>query len=293
MTVPIQDACKDGDYLPPVASVPANLKAVQEGLTSIRISWSPPTPLGDTTGYRIYYSGGSNGSADVSGGSTDNFLLTGLQSRESYTLFIVATSQHFFSDIVTVVQDIPLSETLTQCFVVLDVQTCMTDAYPYPSVPAPDKPSVSVDSITSTSVSLSWTSTGSEVTSSEVMWQVFNRGGSTTKTDDDEGSGTSGSITSNSYTIENLKSGTNYSITVKVTNRAGSSTSNPITVFTYTCECCAILFSLLFFSDKWVGSKYHAFYSLWNMYIPCKSCIYFQGRGSISTRAVLSHALYK
>ena len=157
----------------------------------------------------------------------------------------MATSQHFFSDIVTVVQDFPLSETLTQCFVVLDVQICMTDTYPHPSAPAPDKPSVNVDSTTATSISLSWTSTGSEVISSEVMWRAFNRGGSTTKTDNDEGIGTSGSITSNSYTIENLKSGTNYSITVKVTNRAGSSTSNPITVFTYTCECCAILFSVL------------------------------------------------
>ena len=218
--------------------------AVQEGLTSIRVSWSPPTPLGDTTGYRIYYSGGSSGSADVSGGSTDNFLLTGLQNTESYTIFIVATSQHFFSDIVTVVQDFPLSETLTQCFVVLDVQICMTDTYPHPSAPAPDKLSVDIDSTTATSISLSWTSTGSEVISSEVMWRVFNRG-STTKTDDDEGSGTSGSITSNSYTVENLKGGTNYSITVTVTNRAGSSTSNPITVFTYACECCAILFSVL------------------------------------------------
>ena len=53
--------------LPPVASAPTSVMAVQEGLTSIRVSWSPPTPLGDTTGYRIYYSGGSSGSEDVPG----------------------------------------------------------------------------------------------------------------------------------------------------------------------------------------------------------------------------------
>ena len=53
------------------------------------MSWSPPTPLGDTTGYRIYYSSGSSGSADVSDGSTDNYLLTGLQNGESYDIFIV------------------------------------------------------------------------------------------------------------------------------------------------------------------------------------------------------------
>ena len=76
--------------------------AVQEGPTSIRVSWSPPTPLGDTTGYRIYYSGGSSGSVNVSDGSTDNYLLTGFQNGESYDISIVATSQHFLSENVTV-----------------------------------------------------------------------------------------------------------------------------------------------------------------------------------------------
>ena len=66
--------------------------AVQEGPTNIRVSWSPPTPLGDTTGYRIYYSGGSSGSEDVSDGSTDKYLLTGLQNRDIYTISIVTLS---------------------------------------------------------------------------------------------------------------------------------------------------------------------------------------------------------
>ena len=82
----------------PVASAPTRLMVVQEGLTSIQVSWSPPTPLGTTTGYRIYYSGGSSGSEDVSGGSTDNYLLTDLLKDTSYTISIVGTSQHFFSD---------------------------------------------------------------------------------------------------------------------------------------------------------------------------------------------------
>ena len=80
--------------------------AVQEGPTSIRVSWSPPTPLGDATGYRIYYSGGSSGSVDVSDGSIDNYLLTGLQNEESYTISIVTlattSSQLLPSDTVTV-----------------------------------------------------------------------------------------------------------------------------------------------------------------------------------------------
>ena len=60
----------------PVASAPNNLMGVREGLTNIRVSWSPPTPLGNTTGYRISYSNGSSShSVDVSGGSTDKYLL--------------------------------------------------------------------------------------------------------------------------------------------------------------------------------------------------------------------------
>ena len=96
-----------------VASAPTNLMAVQEGPTSIRVSWSPPTPLEDTTGYRIFYSVNNSSdsvdnrsdSVDVSGGSTDNYTLTGLQNGESYNISIWATSEHFFSDIS---QEIPL-----------------------------------------------------------------------------------------------------------------------------------------------------------------------------------------
>ena len=54
--------------------------------------------------------------------------------------------------------------------------------------------------------------------------------GSTSDAADDDGSGASGSITSTSYTIQELESGTNYcnSITVTVTNAAGSTVSHPI-----------------------------------------------------------------
>ena len=82
--------------------------AVQTHLTSVELTWSPPTPLGDTTGYRIYYSGGSSGSVNVSGDSTDNYLLTGLQNGDSYSISLMATSQHFFSD--ALIQEVTLSK---------------------------------------------------------------------------------------------------------------------------------------------------------------------------------------
>ena len=84
--------------------------AVQEGPTGIRVSWAPPTPLGDTTGYKIYYSGGSSGSVDVSGGSTGNHLLTDLQDGASYTISIMGTSGHLPSNRVDNQNSIPLSE---------------------------------------------------------------------------------------------------------------------------------------------------------------------------------------
>ena len=77
--------------------------AVQEGLTNVRVSWSPPTPLRDTTGYRISYSGGSSGSVDVSDVSTNTYTLTGLENGASYTISILGTSQHLPSDTIQVI----------------------------------------------------------------------------------------------------------------------------------------------------------------------------------------------
>jgi len=91
------------------ASAPTNLMTVQEGPTSIRVSWTPPTPLGNTAGYRIFYSGSS---ADVSGGAADNHLLTSLQNGASYTISIVGTSRHFLSEHVNYPNSLPLSESL-------------------------------------------------------------------------------------------------------------------------------------------------------------------------------------
>jgi len=95
-----------------VASPPTNLMVTQVSPTTLVISWTPPTPLGDTTGYRIYYSGGSNGSVDISGGSTDNHTVTGLQNGAIYQISIVGTSEHFFSDHVDYPSNITLRKFL-------------------------------------------------------------------------------------------------------------------------------------------------------------------------------------
>ena len=38
-----------------VASAPDSLSLKQDGETTVIVSWTVPTPLGDTTGYRVYY----------------------------------------------------------------------------------------------------------------------------------------------------------------------------------------------------------------------------------------------
>ena len=73
---------------------PTDVAGVQDGPTSIRVTWTPPDPLDGVTGYRIHYTtgGGSSGSQTVSGGNAMTHTLTGLTNGETYTISIVATS---------------------------------------------------------------------------------------------------------------------------------------------------------------------------------------------------------
>ena len=79
---------------------PSDLKfEVQNDSTSVLLTWTPPSPLGDTTGYTISYTtGGVGASQTFSGGGTNNLTLTGLTSGETYEISIRGTSIHFFSD---------------------------------------------------------------------------------------------------------------------------------------------------------------------------------------------------
>ena len=69
------------------------MTAIQDGPTSIIVSWSPSS---DATGYRIDYDsiGGDSNSVVTSGGSTNplTHTLMNLQNGDTYTISIVATS---------------------------------------------------------------------------------------------------------------------------------------------------------------------------------------------------------
>ena len=77
-----------GGFLSVVASPPSDVTAVQDGPTSIRVSWTEST---DATGYGITYTGG--GSSDsVAVGDTNTHTLMGLINGETYTISIAGTS---------------------------------------------------------------------------------------------------------------------------------------------------------------------------------------------------------
>ena len=92
-------------------------------------------------------------------------------------------------------------------------------------------PVVTADSTTATTISLSWTSGGSEGVSYEVDWQRVITGDCD---DEDEGSATlvGGSMTS--YTVTGVQEDSSYTITVTASNNNGNEESNPITAITRT-----------------------------------------------------------
>ena len=101
-------------YFHAVASAPTSVETNQVNLTTIRVSWSPPNPLRDTTGYIITYTGGSSGNVTVSGPNIDNYLLTGLYGGH-YTISIMGMSEHYPSDSMAA-NIVDLEVRLCKCF---------------------------------------------------------------------------------------------------------------------------------------------------------------------------------
>ena len=68
------------------------MAAVQSGPTSIIVTWTHPSPLGDTTGYRISFSGGGGyDSVVVSGANTSSYILTELSNGHVYSISVATT----------------------------------------------------------------------------------------------------------------------------------------------------------------------------------------------------------
>ena len=99
--------------------------------------------------------------------------------------------------------------------------------YNFLTVVAPD---LTAGATTATSISLSWTSAGSEGVSYEVMWQRDTTGECSDE-DEDSATITDGSA---SYDITGLEEGSSYSITVRASNTADNRYSNTVTAMTLT-----------------------------------------------------------
>ena len=159
----------------------------------------------------------------VSGGSTHNHLLTGLQNGARYNISIMATSIHVYSDLVTLTNNVPLSESFNLCPYYIHFTSL------HCTLTAPGQPTaVMVDSITPTTISLSWTAANGTVDSYEVMWERDTSGQCPDV--DEDSTNITGSSTS--YTISGLQEDSSYTITVTATNAAGSTVSDSVTRMT-------------------------------------------------------------
>ena len=80
---------------------PTGLNATQEGPTNIGVSWTAPVSGAAVTGYRIFYSGGTDqGSVDVGASVTEHTItVTPTQSRLTYSISIVTLSSQLPSSV--------------------------------------------------------------------------------------------------------------------------------------------------------------------------------------------------
>ena len=195
------------------------MTAVQDGPTSIRVSW---TPSSDVTGYMIHYTSVSDsGNETVSNGSTETHTLTGLVNGETYTISVVATSDNLPSESVTADMEVGLRKSLSSQTMVYDILSAVPGQVMLNEV----------STTTATSISLSWSvPTGSVVTQYLVEWQ---RDTSVGCTDEDQANTTITDGSTVSYDIPELEENSRYTITVTVSNSAGTApVSNSVTAVT-------------------------------------------------------------
>ena len=83
-----------------VASAPDNLSLKQDGETNIIVSWTIPTPPGDTTGYRVYYITDNMIETSIDTNSSP-ITLTSLEPLNEYEISVVGLSEHFSSEPIT------------------------------------------------------------------------------------------------------------------------------------------------------------------------------------------------
>ena len=216
------------------------MAGVQIGPTSIRVTWTPPDPLGGVTGYRIHYTtgGGSSGSQTVSGGNTNSYTLTGFTNGEIYSLTIISTVSVGLPSTNQEVVTVGLGKSLYNTHVRFFTNVFnLFNTAPFLAPVIDTSPRTTTTSITVTGRVPS----GSVVTGFIVSWQ---RNTSVGCPITDQGSTrVSGGFTS--FTITGLEEDSRYTVSVRPFNEVGRGPrSNTVTAMTQEAgECSSSTFS--------------------------------------------------
>ena len=94
--------CDEYYFLCIAADIPTDLtvERLPQEPESFRVSWTPPDPSANLTGYRIYYSGpDDSGSMDVDA-STTNITIGNRMTSVTYSITMVALSPHLPSPMI-------------------------------------------------------------------------------------------------------------------------------------------------------------------------------------------------
>ena len=199
-----------------VASAPDSLSLKQDGETTVIVSWTVPTPPGDTTGYRVYYTTDNMIEIIVDSNSSP-ITLTSLEPLNEYEISVVGLSEHFSSEPIT--SSIFLGEFIKQQYTYIGSLSI--------AVELPRDVSVAVNSVTSTTISLSVSISNYDsnthynitVTWIETLLNLCN---------DEMDHYIEEYIPTMEYNI--MKNYADYNITVTITNAAGSITSDVVSV---------------------------------------------------------------
>ena len=195
--------------------------------STISVQWGSVPCIhqnGDITGYSVQYEaiGESTQTKMVSGAGTTQTIISGLTPSTTYSIGVAAVNNDLIGQYSTV--ETALTEGLYLFFLGLYIYLLIL------SLSLVAVPVLTSGIMTATSISLSWTSGGSEGVSYEVEWQ---RNTSVGCSDEDQDSTT---ITdgSTSYIISGLEEDSRYEVTVTASNTLGEKTSNQITPVTLT-----------------------------------------------------------
>ena len=205
-----------------VASAPDSLSLKQDGETTVIVSWTVPTPPGDTTGYRVYYTTDNNMIEISIDTNSSPITLTSLEPLKEYNISVVGLSEHFSSEPIT--SSIFLGEFIKQQYTYIGSLSI--------AVELPRDVSVAVNSVTSTTISLSVSISNYDSNipfTITVTWveTLLNPCSDETEISDHY---MEDYIPTVEYNI--MKNYADYNITVTITNAAGSVTSDTVNVIT-------------------------------------------------------------